>query len=88
MPLAVLIEDLQSNPTVLLNNEPILFPTDDNLAEQLYAAIGLFNVDKVVSKAGGALVWYDDKPNQTFEYFPKEGAIRPRSFGHTAQLSS
>ena len=54
MPLAVLIEDLQSNPTVLL--EPMSFPTDDDLPGQLQAAIDSYNAGKVLSKANGALV--------------------------------
>lgn len=84
MPLAVLIEDLQSNPTVLL--EPMSFPTDDDLPGQLQAAIDSYNAGKVLSKANGALVWYDDEPNRTYEYFPKERAVRAQEFPHTVLL--
>src|SRR5262249_42231598 len=87
MALAILVEHLQANPTVLLHNEPISFATDDDLPGKIQTAMDAFNAGTVVTKAGGALVWYPNKPNQTFEFFPEEQAIRARQFPHSVSLA-
>ncbi len=83
MPLAVLVEGLESNPNILL--DPVSL-RDKDLPRQLDAAMVAYNAAHTVSKATGALLWYDDKPNQTFEYFPDEQAVRAQRFRDTISL--
>ncbi|MCG2627758.1 hypothetical protein L6654_14075 [Bradyrhizobium sp. WYCCWR 13023] len=84
MPLAVLVEGLESNPIVLL--DPILLKGED-LPGQLDAALDAYNAAHVVSRATSALLWYDDRPNQTFEYFRDERAVRAQRFRETISLT-
>lgn len=84
MPLAVLVEGSEANPTILL--DPVTLK-DEDVPAQLDAAMDAYNAGNVLSKATGALLWYDDRPNQTFEYFVKERAVRARQFPAVVSLT-
>lgn len=83
MPLAVLVESLESNPIVLL--DPVRLQ-DEDLPGQIDAALDAYNAVHVASKAAGALLWYDDRPTQTFEYFRDEQAVRAQTFRDSVSL--
>jgi hypothetical protein len=84
MSFAVLVEGLESNPIVLL--EPVRLAGDD-LPGQLDASLDAYNAANAVRKATGALLWYDDKPHQTFEYLRDEQAVRAQRFRDTVSLT-